>query len=86
MREPDSSHKPAAIDGGKLVPEEIPEDVKAELDAEAKQKLGLRPVVTKAEPVPEDVLAELDAEARANLIPPGDDGARPVELDEDSER
>jgi hypothetical protein len=86
MREPDSKHKPAAVDAGRQVPEQIPEDVKAELDTEAKQTLGLRPVVMKSEPVPEDVLAEMDAEARANLIPPGDDGARPVELDEDSER
>jgi len=85
MREPHSSPKPAAVDPARLPPEEVPEDVRAELDAEAKQALGPKSPVVRAEPVPEDVLAELDAEARAQLMPDGDDAARPVDLDEDSE-
>ena len=86
MPEPDSSPTPAAVEGSRVVPQEIPEDVRAELDAEAKPKLGPEAQVQRVEPVPEDVLAELDAETRAQVIRPSDDGDRPVALDEDSER
>jgi hypothetical protein len=82
MPKPDSSETPAAVEGGRLVPEEIPDDVRAELDAEAKPAAPL----VSAEPVPEDVLAELDADARAESIERADPDARPVALDEDSER
>jgi hypothetical protein len=42
---------------------EIPEDVKAELDLEAR-RLGVKPAPAAPELVPEDVRAEIDHEAR----------------------
>jgi hypothetical protein len=86
MREPDPKHKPKPTEAGRVIPEEIPEDVRAELDLEAKQNLGTPTAAMRAEPVPEDVLAEMDAQARARVVASADADSRPVDLDEDSER
>jgi hypothetical protein len=81
MREPDSKPK-----SRRQVREEVPDDVRAELDAEAKPLTTPAEPILRAEPVPEDVLAELDAESRAKQIAEADPDSRPVALDEDSER
>jgi len=86
MSKPDSSDKPAAVVGGRPAPENIPDDVRAELDAEVKPTTGPNAPAVRPEPVPEDVLAEMDADARAEAMARGDPDAQPVALDEDSER
>jgi hypothetical protein len=56
----------------------VPDDVRAELDAEARRDGPEAPPADSALEVPEDVLAEQDAQARAAAIAVGRDDELPV--------
>ena len=84
MAERQPRRKPA-IEGSRLVPEVIPDDVRAELDAELNPKAQTPTPDVRVEPVPEDVLAEIDAEARAKALAMDPD-SRPIDLVDDSDR
>ena len=84
MAERQSRQKPA-LDESRRVPEVIPEDVRAELDAELNPKAQTPTPDVRLEPVPEDVLAEMDAEARAQAVAIDPD-RRPIDLEDDSDR
>ncbi len=84
MAERQPRQKPA-IEGSQLVPDVIPEDVRAELDAELNPKAQTPTADVRVRPVPEDVLAEMDAEARARATALDPD-RRPIDLEDDSDR